>query len=146
MKWPNLNRREKIRLCLYNRLEEVAKLQERLESILRERSVSTSVIQDVLLICEEVLVGISRFAYPETSPSKETEVSISVEARKSIFLQFCDEGVPYNLLHEPSKGDDFGWSLELIKALSHRQHYVRRYGYNIVELVICDLEKEVAIK
>jgi anti-sigma regulatory factor (Ser/Thr protein kinase) len=90
-----------------------------------------------LTVCEEIIVNIINYAYPD----KVGEMGIEFEAdENAVWLTFVDEGVPFNPLEksevntnlEAHERDIGGLGIHMIKSMTDRVDYDFKDGKNIL--------------
>ncbi len=111
-----------------------------LEGLLRQMSVDQSTTMELVLVTEEVLTNIQKYAKLPTNAS----IEISIQSGpQNIVLEFSDQGVAFNPFldaHRALLGADIdsaeigGLGVHLITQLTDKQSYKRRAGKNIVKI------------
>lgn len=140
----------KVVISVSNRLDTIPVFQAKLEQILEKKQVSEEAILKASLISQEILSRTISDGYPDMlgepqlKPLSSIEVTVAVGRDRSVLLQFCDEARPFDPLSPGPQIDHpaQGWGPSLVKRLADRVMYVRRYGYNIIELCIEDLVRK----
>lgn len=94
------------------------KAREILKAILQTPEVSSCVIKDLMLIrlaCEELVMNITSYAYPE-----DVEGFLEVDVEKTderIVIRFKDGGMPFNPLEHKKPDTKLPWKLRRIGGL-----------------------------
>lgn len=122
-------------ISVRNQLDTIPLFRALLKQLLRKKQVSEETIDKVSLISEEILSSTISHGYVDIqgNPQNESdiEVTVAVECDHSVYLQFCDEAPPFDPLSTGAQN-----------AYPDRASYVRRYGYNIIELRVEDARRK----
>ncbi len=98
-------------------------------------------LNQVHLVCEETLLNIINYAYPDKTGDIEISYQIDTGS-KEITLQFCDGGVPFNPLSVPEPDVDApieerdvgGLGIFLVRKIMQDVQYRRQDDKNILTL------------
>jgi hypothetical protein len=124
-------------ISVRNELDTIPLFRALLKQLLRKKQVSEETIDKVSLISEEILSSTISHGYvgiegnPNPQNGSDIEVTVAVECDHSVYLQFCDEAPPFDPLFAGAQS-----------AYPDRASYVRRYGYNIIELRVEDAPRK----
>jgi serine/threonine-protein kinase RsbW len=100
-------------------------------------------VSRIRLACEEILVNIIQYAYPEATGDMEIEVQ-PANNPAGLCVTISDSGVPFNPisqvppdtlslpLHQRPVG---GLGIHLVTTIMDRMQYARRDGKNILDLI-----------
>lgn len=111
-----------------------------LNNLLEEQSIDHSFAMELVLVTEEVLTNVHKYAQLQTSANIELQVNINSDA---IELVYSDSGLhfdPFKDSHRAHLGSDIdsaevgGLGVHLITRLTDRQSYQRSNDKNIVKL------------
>ncbi len=106
-----------------------------IEEVLQELSVPRKTIFTLMTACDEIIVNIIHYAYPE----KEGEIEIHIDRGEGLIcFSFYDEGIPFNpllkteanttlLAHQREIG---GLGIHMVRKLMDQVDYEYRDGKN----------------
>jgi serine/threonine-protein kinase RsbW len=108
----------------------------------QEHGLPSKRIREIELACEEALVNICHYAYPEGAG--EVEVTCLAEAQQRFVIELVDRGLPFNPLSlgQPALTDDLadrqvgGLGVFLIRRLMDDVSYRRQDERNILRLTV----------
>lgn len=125
-------------MTLCNQLTELEPMRDRLSKLMREQSLPETVVADILLIAEEVLVNIVTHAYNDEA---EHLIGLSgIVNDNDLWLEFRDDARPFNPLELPEPDLDTsiqnrkvgGLGIYLITQLADQLKYSRQDGMNVL--------------
>ena len=93
------------------------KAHEILNAILQTPEIASCGLQDVMLLrlaCEEIVVNITSYAYPEGS---DGFLDIEIQKNDRIIIRFIDGGSPFNPLEQPTPDTELHWKHRRIGGL-----------------------------
>jgi anti-sigma regulatory factor (Ser/Thr protein kinase) len=129
------------RLVLKNRLPEVQAFQRHLEDMLQQQGFSADLVHDLSLVCEEVLVNIVHYGYPEPEGAQreaEILVHLSVDLARKIRIEIRDDAVAFNplLVDDRDPDDDRvgGWGIPMLRSLTDQVEYHRDGHENVLTM------------
>ena len=101
-----------------------------------------SVLKKIKLICEEMLVNIINYGYPEETGKIEIIYKTVVEEEK-VVIKIIDNGIPFNPIQHKKPNlsasieerDIGGLGIHIAKKISDHMNYKRSQGQNILILV-----------
>lgn len=119
-------------------LEELATVQEFVETELEENECSMKVIMQVSINIEEIYVNIAKYAYPQELGNATINMEISGEP-KTMTIEFIDSGIPFNPLAKKDaditlsadERDVGGLGILMVKKCMDEVDYVYENGQNI---------------
>jgi anti-sigma regulatory factor (Ser/Thr protein kinase) len=125
-------------MTLRNHLTELEPMRDRLSKLMQKQSLPETVVADILLIAEEVLVNIVTHAYDD-----EAEHLIGLSGTVSdhdLWLEFRDDARPFNPLELPEPDLDTsiqsrdlgGLGIYLVTQLADQLRYSRQDGMNVL--------------
>ena len=88
-----------------------------LHAILKSPEVSSCSMKDILAIrlaCEEIVMNVTSYAYPETS---DGFLDVEIQKTDRISIRFTDAGVPFNPLELKKPDTTLPWKLRHIGGL-----------------------------
>jgi sigma-B regulation protein RsbU (phosphoserine phosphatase) len=111
-----------------------------LQKKIQEWNLDADLVARVELAVEEVLVNISRYAYP--NHTGDVEVHCRRGDKGQLHLEIHDWGIPYNPLERdrPDPAQDLasrrvgGWGVELMRRMVDELKYSHAQGKNILSL------------
>ncbi len=123
---------------IYNRLDELQRLNEGLEQIGAEVGWPERAVLDLSLACEELVVNIVNYGFPAGG---EHLIDVSIQAsRSSVEVKIVDGGIPFNPLEETDPFDLLELDIEdrpigglgifFVKRLMDDIHYEYAEGLN----------------
>ena|SRR5271157_5079609 len=129
-------------LTLPARIASLPRFTEFLHEGARSASVPESELGKLDLVCEEILVNVARYAYPE-GETGNTEVGYAVAAPGRLLVQVRDSGRPFNPLER--EGPDLtanlaqrrigGLGIFLVQSLADSVSYAYVDGRNVLSIV-----------
>jgi anti-sigma regulatory factor (Ser/Thr protein kinase) len=93
------------------------KAHEILKAILQTPEIAACSLKDVMLLrlaCEEVVMNITSYAYPEGS---DGYLDIEIQKTDRIIICFIDGGRPFNPLEQPAPDTELSWKRRRIGGL-----------------------------
>lgn len=119
-------------------MEEIARFQENLESLLTEAHFSGELVHDLSLVSEELLVNIISYGYPLDREKGVIEVTVQVGSDGAVLMEFRDKGIAFDPLSSPERDPEDervgGWGIPMLKAFSDQVRYRREGEYNVLSL------------
>ena len=130
-----------IELVLANRPSEIARLQDRLESLASEHAISSKALHEVQLAVEEHLTNVLNHGYGDQA-EHQILVRLQVEAG-SLLLEVEDDGGAFNPLEHPEPNLSLpldqrpigGLGIHMMRKSVDRMEYRRSDGKNILVMV-----------
>ena len=124
---------------------ELENLQEMVEFIRKgaiDRGLENKTVYQIHLSCEEALINIINYAYPENKGNIEIRYE-PYENSNGIVMEIIDQGVPFNPLEKPDPDLDVpleereigGLGIFMIKQIMDEVSYRRNNDKNILTLV-----------
>lgn len=120
---------------------QLEKLEEMLSWVRRSLialGVSEDSLNDIELACEEALVNIIKYSYPEKTGQITLSCGRGGETGTALVVTLVDQGVPHNPLHSvhlPSPPRIGGYGIYLIVRLMDHVHYRYINGNNELTLI-----------
>ncbi len=120
-------------------MEQFEWLMSSIEEVLQELSVPQKTIFTLMTACDEIIVNIIHYAYPQ----KEGEIEIHIDQRDGLVrCAFYDEGIPFNpllkgeadttlLAHQREIG---GLGIHMVRKLMDQVDYAYRDGKNVLTI------------
>jgi anti-sigma regulatory factor (Ser/Thr protein kinase) len=130
-----------IELTLLNRRSEIARLQDQLETLARERALPPKALHDVQLAVEEHLTNILNYAFTD---QREHEIHVRLQPGENEFrIEVLDDGRPFNPLEHPAPDLSLppeqrpigGLGIHMIRKSMDRVEYRRANGKNLLVMV-----------
>lgn len=93
------------------------KAHEILKAILQTPEIAACSLKDAMLLrlaCEEVVMNITSYAYPESS---DGYLDIEIQKTDRIIIRFIDGGRPFNPLEQPAPDTELSWKRRRIGGL-----------------------------
>lgn len=123
-------------------LDKLEEMMDFIEDNLVSMVSDNKLINQVRLSCEEVLVNVISYAYPEGLGEVEITFDLS-EDKRTLFIQFIDGGIPYNPLIKPDPDlslpvedrDIGGLGIYLYKTIMDEVLYVRKDDKNVLTFI-----------
>jgi anti-sigma regulatory factor (Ser/Thr protein kinase) len=127
-------------LILRNRLEELRRLNEAIESFARASELPAGEQRAIELVLEELVTNAIRHGYPEGG-EHELSVGLRMEG-DTIEIRLEDDGEPFDPTRAESADTESsiedraigGLGIHLVKSLVHQMAYARRQGRNVLTL------------
>ncbi|MUT67119.1 ATP-binding protein [Paenibacillus sp. NEAU-GSW1] len=125
---------------LFNRMDELERLNELLESVGSEAGWHPRAVLDLSLACEELIVNIVNYGFPSGG---EHTIAVCVKAAsEAVEVNMDDGGIPFNPLEEESPDTTLaledreigGLGLFFVRRLMDEVHYERTGGRNHLRL------------
>lgn len=129
-------------ITLNNELIELKRVCERLGELLLQESLPTSLIEDMQLVTEEILVNIIQYEFAATDELQYIDIHINI-AEQLLTLTFKDRGNPFNPLQEISQPDltlegaereSSSLGLFLVRNLVNHISYDYQYNRNVLSV------------
>jgi anti-sigma regulatory factor (Ser/Thr protein kinase) len=122
------------------RLESIAEARTFIQKKMSGWNLDARLAGRVELALEEVLVNISRYAYPNYEGKVEILFGLGDESQ--VYLEIHDWGIPFNPLNHDRPDPDQnlssrrvgGWGVVLIQEMADYLNYTRAQGRNILSL------------
>jgi anti-sigma regulatory factor (Ser/Thr protein kinase) len=130
-----------IELILLNRPSEIARLQDQLEALARQRGVAPKVLHDVQLAVEEHLTNILNYGFND---EEEHQITVRLQPGESdLSIEVEDDGLAFNPLEHPAPDLSLpmeqrpigGLGIHMIRQAMDRVEYRRTGGKNILVMV-----------
>jgi len=93
------------------------KAREILDAILKSPEVSSCSMKDILplrLACEEIVMNVTSYAYPEGS---DGFLDVDIQKTDRIVIRFEDSGVPFNPLEQETPDTQMSWDKRRVGGL-----------------------------
>ena len=93
------------------------KAREILDAILKSPEVSSCSMKDILplrLACEEIVMNVTSYAYPEGS---DGFLDVDIQKTDRIVIRFEDSGVPFNPLEQETPDTELSWDKRRVGGL-----------------------------
>lgn len=120
-------------------MEHFERLMGFIEETLQEFQVPQKTIFTVMTACDEVIVNIIQYAYPDN----EGEIEIQIDrTEEDVGFSFMDDGLPFNPLSKPDADTSLlahereigGLGIHMVRKLMDKVDYVYRDGKNILTM------------
>jgi sigma-B regulation protein RsbU (phosphoserine phosphatase) len=128
-------------ITINNELTELAQVRKRLGEILLQENISKSIIEDMQLVVEELLVNIIEYAFTDTTSTQQLiNVHLNI-TETAVSFKFEDSGKPFNPLEEVTTPDlsvsaeertNGGLGFFLVRKLVDHIHYARQEDKNVL--------------
>lgn len=126
------------------KIENMAKLQKFITDFAANHVFSAKRIMEIELACEEALVNIFNYAYPEEKEG-DVEIDCKVDQNGDIIVELIDTGQPFNLMSipDPDINEDIsdrkigGLGTVLIKQFVDKIDYRRDKDKNFLTFRFC---------
>jgi serine/threonine-protein kinase RsbW len=126
------------------KLENLEKLQKFITDFAVNHGFSAKRIMEIELACEEALVNIFNYAYPEDYPG-DVEIVCKVDQNEDIIIEMVDAGQPFNMISipDPDIKEDIserkigGLGTVLIKQFVDKIDYRRDKDKNFLAFRFC---------